>query len=160
MKIDKEIDRIIEHIQKSLKDKKNGSLWIDDWHPVGDPEGKKVFHEEHTAVKYMQKEIKKKIPETVKQVFENVTEDLVNADKLLAKTEIEDAKNTPVLDPKKQKKVDHEIAKAEEEFSKALEEITKERPDKAIKKFEKAWEHAQHAIKHAQEVPKGKGGEK
>ena len=58
-KIDKEIDRIIEHIQKSLKDKKNGSLWIYDWHLVGDPEGKRIFHEEHTAVKHMQKEINK-----------------------------------------------------------------------------------------------------
>ncbi len=160
-KIDKEIDRIIEHIEKSLEDKKNGSLWTDDRHLVGEPEGKKVFHEEHTAVKHIQKEINKTdTPEELKVVYEGVINDLVDADKLLAKTAIEDAKNTPVLDPKKQKKVDHEITKAEEEFSKALEEISKDKPDKAIKKFEKAWEHAQHAIKHAQEVPKGKGGEK
>lgn len=159
-KIDKEIDRIINHIQKSLEDKKNGSLWIDDWHLVGEPEGKKVFHEEHTAVKHMQKEINKAdTPEDLKVVYEKVIDDLVEADKLLAKTAIADAKNRPVLDSKKQKKVDHEIAKAEEEFSKGLEEISKGRPDKAIKKFEKAWEHAQHAIKHAQEVPKGKGEE-
>jgi transaldolase len=151
---------LTEHIQNSLEDKKNGSLWIDDWHIVV-KHGKKVFHEEHTAVKHIQKEINKTdTPEIVKQAFEEVTNDLVEADKLLAKTAIEDAKNTPVLDPKKQKKVDHEIAKAEEEFNKGLEEISKDKPDKAIKKFEKAWEHAQHAIKHAQEVPKGKGKEK
>ena len=156
-KIDKEIDKIIKHIQRSLEDKKNGSLWIDDWHIVV-KHGKKVFHEEHTAVKHMQKEINKTdMPEELKVVYKEIINDLVEADKLLAKTAIEDAKNTTVLDPKKQKKVDNEIAKAEEEFNKALEEITKERPDKAIKKFEKAWEHAQHAIKHAQEVPKGKG---
>lgn len=159
-KVDKEIDGVIEHIKKSLENKKNGLLWIDDWHLVGKPEGKKVFHEEHTAIKHMQKEIgKTDTPEELKVVYEKVINDLVEADKLLAKTAIEDAKNTPVLDSKEHKKVDREITKAEEEFSKALEEITKDRPDKAIKKFEKAWEHAQHATKHLQEGQGKAGGE-
>jgi parallel beta-helix repeat protein len=153
--IDKEISRIVKHVQKSLADKKNGSLWIDDWHIVV-KHGKKVFHEERAAVKHMQKEIKKKeTSEGLKVVYESVMSDLVEADKLLAEIAIEDAKNVTVKDPHKQKKVDHEIAKAEEEFSKALEEISKDRPDKAIKKFEKAWEHAQHAIKHAEKEAKG-----
>lgn len=69
-KFDKEIDKVIKHIQKSLEDKK-GSLWVDDWHLVtatdkdeDDEEDKddndlgrglKVFHEEKKALKHMLK---------------------------------------------------------------------------------------------------------
>jgi len=63
---------------------------------------------------------------------------------------INDAKNTPVQDAKKQDKVDKEIAKAEEELDKAYQELANDKPDKAIDHSKKAWEHAQHAIKHAQ----------
>jgi hypothetical protein len=154
-KIDGEIDKIIEHIQKSLTDKKEeGSLWLDDWH-ISVKDGKKVFHEERTAVELMQKEIKKKeTPAEIKAIFEEVINDLLNADEVVARTIIDDAKNTQVLDPDNQKKVDEEIEMAEEEFENALEEISKERPDKAIKNFENAWGHAQDAIKYAQENEK------
>jgi hypothetical protein len=155
-KIDKETDRIIKHIQNSLK----GSLWIDDWH-LAVKHGKKIFHEEHTAVKHIQKETKKKsTPDEVKTIYVEVISDLVKADELLAKVAIKDAKNTPISDPHKGKIVNHEIEMAEKELAKAYEELEKDRPDKAIKKFEKAWEHAQHAIKHAQKEAKARGSNK
>ncbi|MCK4476439.1 MAG: PKD domain-containing protein [Methanophagales archaeon] len=84
----------------------------------------------------------------------NVIDKLVKADKLLAETALNDAISTNVTDPKKQDKVDHEIAKAKEELTKAAEEVSKGKPDKAIDHYKKAWEHAQQAIKHAQKLPK------
>ena len=141
-KIDNEIDKIISHIDRSLADE----LWIDQTHLDSD-EGKKVFHDEHTAVKHMQKEINKKdTPESVKQAFEEVMNDLVEADRILAITLLDEVRNITIDDPEKQTKIDHEISKAEEEYSKGLEEITNEKPDKAIKKFEKTWQHAYKAV--------------
>ncbi|TET47891.1 T9SS type A sorting domain-containing protein [candidate division TA06 bacterium] len=49
-KLDKRIDKIIRHIEKSLEPK----LWIDDTH-LDPKHGKKVFCEEKKAVKYMKK---------------------------------------------------------------------------------------------------------
>jgi len=144
-KIDKELDKIIKYIQKSLDNK----LWIDDSH-LDPKHGKKVFHEEYKALKKMQKEIKKKkIPVELKETFRELIDKLVKADKMLAKVTIEDAKLIPVQDPKNQKKVNHEIEKAENELAKAYKELEKDKSDKAIKRFEKAWKHAQLAIKFA-----------
>ena len=80
----------------------------------------------------------------------DIIEKIVQADGALAKTAIADAKATTVTDPKKQDKVDKEIAKAEDELAKAEDELNKGKPDKAIDHYKKAWEHAQQAIKHAQ----------
>ncbi|TET44397.1 T9SS type A sorting domain-containing protein [candidate division TA06 bacterium] len=49
-KLDKRIDKIIGHIEKSLEEKR----WIDDTH-LDPKHGKKVFCEEKKAVKYMKK---------------------------------------------------------------------------------------------------------
>jgi len=84
------------------------------------------------------------------QPTSDIIEKLVQADEGLAKTAIDDAKATPVTDPKKQDKVDKEIAKAEDELAKAEDKLNEGKPDKAIDHYKKAWEHAQHAIKHAQ----------
>jgi hypothetical protein len=80
----------------------------------------------------------------------DIIKKLVQADEGLAKTAIDDAKATTVTDPKKQDKVDKEIANAEEELVKAEDELNKGKPDKAIDHYKKAWEHAQKAIEHAQ----------
>lgn len=80
----------------------------------------------------------------------DIIKKLVQADEGLAKTALDDAKGTTVADPKKQDKINKEIAKAEEELVKAEDELNKGKPDKAIDHYKKAWEHAQKAIKHAQ----------
>jgi len=117
-------------------------------------QGHKVFDDEKKAVKHLMKITEEKgkhadtaIVDDVEAVIEKLTEE---ADEQLAVVAINDAKNTPVQDPKKQDKVDKEIAKAEEELDKAEEKLNEGKPDKAIDHFKKAWEHAQHAMKHAQ----------
>ena len=75
--------------------------------------------------------------------------DLVAADRILAEIALDQARNTPVTDPKKAKKVAKEIEKAEKELAKAQDKLDKGKPDKAVDKYKKAWAHTQHAIKHA-----------
>lgn len=144
----KEIDEAIKHITNSLET----TMWIDQLH-LDAKHGHKVFDEEKKAVEYLMKITNGKgnhpDPEIVDDAQE-VIDDLIKADEELAKIAIEDAKDTPVEDPKKQQKVDHEIEKAEEELAKAYEKLDKGEPDKAIDHFKKAWEHAQNAIKHAE----------
>lgn len=143
----KEIDEAIKHVNKSLET----IMWIDQLH-LDAKHGHTVFDEEKKAVKHLMKitngEGKHYDPEIVDNIQE-VIDDLVKADEQLTKIAIEDAKNTQVEDPKKQKKVDHEIEKAEEKLDKAYEKLDKEEPDKAIDHFKKAWRHAQLAMKHA-----------
>jgi hypothetical protein len=144
----KEIDEAIKHISSSL----DAALWTDESR-LDPKHGNKVFDEEKKAVKHLKKITEEKgkhaYPAIVDEV-EAVIKKLTEADELLATVAINDAKNTPVHDPKKQDKVDKEIAKAEEELAKAYQELANDNPDKAIDHFKKAWKHAQHAIKHAQ----------
>lgn len=74
---------------------------------------------------------------------------LVKADEMLARIALEEAKETPIQDPKKEKKVEHEIGKAEKSMAKAYEAWDELEYGRAICQFGKAWKHAQHAIKHA-----------
>jgi hypothetical protein len=85
----------------------------------------------------------KKAPDDVKVVFENVIDKLLTADKLLAETALNEAKEYEGPG----KKVDKEIEKSEKEFEKATKELEKGKPDKAIDHYKKAWEHARHAMK-------------
>ena len=83
---------------------------------------------------------------------------LVEADRLLAETALDDARaalDALELGDKRAKKVDKEIARAEKELAKAHQYLDKAKLDKYIDGFKKAWEHALHAIKVAK--PKGKG---
>lgn len=163
----KDVDKIIKHIKKSL----NEELWRDEWRlsskdlkecEEGDDKckegdkpknGKKVFSEEKKAVKEIIKQLNKKgekeLPEETKQLYKELMTKLVKADEIIATIAIQDAKNTEVKNPDKQKKVDKELEKVEKEMNKAYEELSKNKQDKAIDKFKKAWEHANHAIKHA-----------
>ncbi|HTD82113.1 MAG TPA: hypothetical protein VK723_08195, partial [Thermoplasmata archaeon] len=74
---------------------------------------------------------------------------LVKADEILALTALQDAKNTPIQDPKNAEHVAHEIEKAEKELRKAYEAWSAFDYQDAIKHFGKAWKHAQHAIRDA-----------
>lgn len=133
----KEIDKAIKHIQKSL----DPDLWVDDSCRLDAKHGHKVFDEEKKAVKHLMKILKDKKEDQVQAAIDK----LMEADEILAETAIEDAKALESTDPK----VIHEIEKAERELAKAKEDITKERYDRAVDHFKKAWRHAQHAIKKA-----------
>ncbi len=149
--IDKEIDKIIKLIKNSLEDKK-GSLWLDDWHLKPEIKNIKVFNYQRQAVKIMLQDIKDKrlnLSEEIKGVFNEVINNLVESDKLLARTIIEDAKAIDVKEPRLQKTVEHLIAKAEEEYQKALEELEKPNQERAITRFSRSWLFAELAIKIA-----------
>ena len=134
-KLDKKIDKVIRHIEKSLKDK----LWIDKNH-LDPKRGKKVFYEEKKAAKDLMKLTRKpNVPEEIKVVLSAVTLKLVDADSLLARTAIDDA-----IAAGGRKK---EIEKAEKEMAKAEKDKSKARYDKAIDHYKHAWEHAQKAMK-------------
>jgi hypothetical protein len=137
-KTDKRIKKALKHLEKSLDPK----LWETD--STLTKKGKKVFDEEKKAVKDLQKLIKdRKVPDDVKVVFENVIDELLTADKLLAETALNEAKEYEGTD----KKVGKEIEKSEKELEKATKELEKGKPEKAIDHYKKAWEHAQHAMK-------------
>lgn len=156
----KEIDKAIEHIQKSLnidpkhpdETWKKHQLWVDDNH-LDPKHGEKVFDEEKKAVKDLMKLIKdKKTPDEIKDELLKIINKLLTADDLLAHTAYDEAQEY-AGDPK----VDKELEKCNKEFEKAKKELghTKKdgtpdpKYDKAIDHFKKAWKHAQHAIKKA-----------
>jgi hypothetical protein len=161
-KIDKEIDAIIKHINNSLADKK-GSLFVDDWHLVTEPmlRGLKVFHEERKATTSMIDDLCRPgtVLGSVNKTFANVTLALVDADRLLVKTAIEDANNTTIKDPKYKKIVGHLIETAEKKYENALKLLNKtdkcawKYKDDAIREFGKAWVYVQLAIKFTNKEP-------
>ncbi|MBL7069307.1 MAG: HEAT repeat domain-containing protein [Candidatus Omnitrophica bacterium] len=143
-KIDKKLDKVVEHLEKSLE----AYLWLDDWHLSADMKAKKVFDEEASAVKYMLSEIRKSankkiIPEELESLFEELIVDLLEADILLAKTTLDIARVYIDID----KKVDKHIRKAEDMFNEGHKKQAEGKPDSAIKKFMKAWKHARDALK-------------
>lgn len=130
----------------------------------GPKHGLTVFHKERAAVillegynkitriPLVQKLSAKKTGTSINNtaaIFEDVVKDLVNADMLLAKTAISDAKAIKVSDSNRSKIVAQEVDRAEKEYSKALESIRKDEPVIAISRFSHAWLHAQLAIKFA-----------
>ena len=144
----KAIDDAIKNIKESLEK----SLWLDTSH-LDPKHGHKVFNEEKNAVKHMMKITDGKGEHDDPAIVDElkaVTSKITKADEQLAMVAINDAKNTPVQDPKFQDKVDFEIAHSEEELIKAAEELSKDQPDNAIDHYKKAWEHAQQAIMFAQ----------
>ena len=74
---------------------------------------------------------------------------LVKADERLALVAIQDAKDTPIQNPKHAKEVQHEIEEAERELKKASAEWDEHEYDDAIRHFASAWEHAERAIREA-----------
>ena len=146
----KDIEKAIELINESL----NPDLWIDASR-LDPKHGHKVFDREKHAVKELLKITEERgehAEPAIAEDVEAVIDKIVKADEQLAIVAINDAKNTPVQDPKFQEKVEQEIAKAEEELANAYAEIEAGNPDKAIDDFRKAWKHAQLAIEFAQKI--------
>ena len=122
---DKRIADAIKDIQSSL-DRPN---WIDANHIDG-KNADKVFEDEKHAVKALMG-VKDPVPAGVT----NAINDLLEADRLLAQTAIDDAAGG---DPKK-------LAEAEKEMDKATDEIAKGHYDNAIDHYKNAWKKAQEA---------------
>jgi len=151
-KLDKKLDKAIEHIQKSLnidpKDDgqwKKHELWLDDNH-LDPKHGNKVFDDEKKAVKELKHLMDKKDTlAIVKGACQAAIHKLVAADKMLAQTAYDEAEDY-AGDPK----VDKELEKADKELEKAIEELNHVKKDgtpdphydKAIDHYKKAWEHA------------------
>ena len=116
-------------------------------------DGKKVFDHEKHAVKELMKVVKDEakgkdnVSDLAEAAVRRAIDDLVTADRLLATVQIEAAQDATVIDPKRQKKVNKEIAKALKELAKGDDELAKGHEDHAIDKYKKAWEHATHALK-------------
>lgn len=112
--------------------------------------GLKVFGDEYLATKLLQKRIsgKPKISEELKSTLNQTISELVEADELLAKVAIYDAKNISVKTPVFQKIVQNQISKAEENLTKA-KGLFNSQPDKAIAKLTISWLRSQLAIKFA-----------
>jgi Tol biopolymer transport system component len=86
--------------------------------------------------------------------FDDVISDLVNADMILAKVAIADAKGKTVTNPVMNKIVTNEIQAAEREFSQAMEAANKGQSSTAVTRFSHSWLHSQLAMKFAaMEVP-------
>ena len=62
---------------------------------------------------------------------------------------MDDLDGVSAADPKRQKKVDKELAKAQVELDKGDADRASGRHDKAITHYKKAWEDATHAAKEA-----------
>ncbi len=143
--IDRQIDQTTYFIKKSLKDE----LWIDETH-LDSKKGDIVFLKEHAAVENMGRNLLKPwMPRGIKGVFEEVIDDLVCADEILAITAIEEAKEYKgTCDA-----VDMEIGLAEENLKKAYDELDDPLDkDNAILRFERVWEHSRRAIAIAESI--------
>jgi hypothetical protein len=157
-KTDKQIEKAIKHIEKSLADK----LWEDNSHLT--KEGKKVFDEDKKAVKEFNKIIKDKdAGDDVKDTVLEAICYLITANQEIASTAVDEAielaEESGCDDEGNNdhacKKTLKEINKAQSEMIKAqneLDHIKKDgtpdpKYDKAIDHYKKAWEHAQHAQK-------------
>ncbi len=169
----KRIDRIIWFIKASL----NSNSWEDNESRLDARHGNRVFNWEMAAATSLQVQIKlfeRQVPalertiarkekrgrptdreeaslaaiQAALPVFQEVLGDLAEADKVLAEVAIEDARNTPVQNPRFEGFYDRYIARAEHELDRAMQ-LLDNSPGKAILYFEKAWQYAQGAIKFA-----------
>ena len=108
----KKIAKAMKEINKSLE-----KGWVDATH-LDSKHGKKVFDSEKHAVEELLKVVKDeakgkdKVSDDALAAVEAAVADLIAADRILAEVTLEDARNIPVNDDKKQKKVDKEIEKA------------------------------------------------
>lgn len=149
----KDVGKSIDDINKSL----DAKFWINEVQ-LDNKHGNKVFDEEKSAVKDLEKILKqdddkKKAPSPeLREAAQTSIDILVNADRVLTITSMLEADSTPVDDPKDQKKVDNEIERASEEFAKGDAARDAGELDKAIDHYEKAWKHSQKAIKHAFDI--------
>ncbi len=141
---DEDFEDVIDAIRKSLKPR----YWIDADslnNNKGRNNGKHVFMHEHKATKKCLRDSYT----PASPVCEDVLENLVSADEILALTAIYDALATPVLNPGNQSCFDKMLDKAERELLRAGDYGTG-KPASAIIHFRNAWRYAQKAIKTAE----------
>ncbi len=146
----KSLDGAVKQLTTSLTD----SYWVDG-NTLSVKFGRRVFVAEGKAVNANLKLMK------VKNLDANVVTDLnrvdfllVKADELLARTALDAARSTPVLDSSKQKKYAAALAKADAAFSKAFIQVAANKPGVAIQQFGNAWLQSQNTLKFALSAPK------
>lgn len=146
-KTKKSLEKAIKEIKKSLESK----LWEDE-STLNIKDGKKVFDAEKKAVKELEQIIKdKKESEQIKNNIIEILEKLVNIDKVLAETAINDA-----IDSVGDEKTFKKLEKAQKTFEKGNLEFVNGNFQKAIKHFGDAWNKIQKALKepHAKKMKK------
>ena len=135
-KLQRTITKAIDKITRSLSDK-GQPLFLDAFRIVPS-KGEKVFEREREAVERLLKAIKRKnTSEDIKTVFQEVIDDLVEADRQIAALSIATAQQLVQIGEGSSKK----LAKAQREFDRAGTN-----PRKAIKRYKKAWESSQEVV--------------
>ena len=154
------IKKAIREVQRSLELR----LWEDDLH-LDTRRGQSVFDRERVAVRELMRLLRENYDDDDRHRRDEVSAEalaaseaaidaLVAADRLLAQTAWDDATAAEVLDPKCQKQVDKELARALKDMDRGDSEQADNDSDDAIKKYKSAWRHAQKAIKEAARKPR------
>jgi len=134
-RIDKELDKVIGHIRKSLEE----DLWLDSYR-LDPGMGHKVFSEHKTAIQKLQEILNKRdLPDETREICWEVAMKLALIDGQLAKTVIEEARQAGGGSGKQSAR---ELAQAEDCFTKGLDEYVAGNPDGANSNYRQAWEHA------------------
>jgi hypothetical protein len=154
------IKKAIREVGRSLDTR----LWEGDLH-LDTKQGHKVFDRERAAVRELMRVLRENYDDDDRHRRDEVSAEalaaseaaidaLVAADRLLAQTALDDAMAAEVLDPKRQKQVDKELARALQDMNRGDSEQADNDSDDAIKKYKSAWRHAQKAIKEAAREPR------
>jgi len=149
--IGKEIGKAIGDIETSLDER----YWVDDDVHLDPKHGHRVFSEEKQAYQHLARVVRgasKKGstlgPAAVSDINEAI-DLLVNADRVIAITQLLEAQALAPADPKTQKKVLHEVERAQQELLRGNAARAVGDFGKAIDRYKKAWEHALRAVEHA-----------
>jgi len=136
---------IIQSIERSLTD----NYWLDSSH-LDSNYGRRVFSYQKEAVERMGKDLlRQDISEELKEVFRGVIKKLAKADEMLAVIALEEAKDTPIQNPRYLSIVQRYLALAEEELAKAYQQLAQDEPEGALDSFRRSWEYSQRAISYA-----------
>ena len=144
---DKKLKRTITHavkaIVQSLSDKSR-LLFLDDSRILPPPEGHRVFQRERRAVDRLLKGIRRKgAPDEVKAAFQDVINDLVEADRRITGLSLAAAQKLIQVGEGNPRR----LAKAKREYQRALQGTD---PRKAIHGFKEAWKLSQNVVKGRQ----------
>ena len=134
---DKELDKVINYIKKSLEQSY--------WDSEVEVNSKKVFDYEMLAVTHCLRGPFKNLDPACGEAAGN----LVEADRVIANTTLETAKSLIVQNPKNQKCFDQETKKAELFYDEATNKISRKYQSLAILNYRLSWEHSQKATEYA-----------